>query len=159
MQRAARLPPQGGNKVLTPLLTFRGCPSPSRPRLLSFCRSSPLSRNSPEAVKKASLSLEENSKITNICIFFPVQPGACQCAAWRCGLLSHSRNYPSVFMFSSANASGSLRLSACVSHSSSFTLGSVTIQDSANDLWRNARDATAMHSPTLVRLSRDSHLE
>lgn len=167
----------GGNKVLTPLLTFRGCPSPSHPHLLSFLRSSPLSPNSPacrspetEKKKNSPLSLEENRKITNICIFFPVPLGAYQYAAWQCGLLSHSRNYPSVFMFFPfplwTPAALSVNLSAFRTRprSHSETLQTRTpimtcVAEYANGLWHNAWLATVMHSQKLVPLSHGNHLE
>lgn len=134
----AKASTSGGNKVLTPLLTFRGCPSPSHPCLLAFCHSSPLSpnsrlqnsRNSKKKKKNSPLSLRKIRKITNICIFFRLQLGAYQHAAWQCGLLSHSCNYPSVFMFSPFPLWMPPALSICLC----FTLWSITIQDSHNDL-------------------------
>lgn len=68
-----------GNKVLTPLLTFRRCPSPSHPHL-SFMVSSVFPCLLFPRRKKTCLSLEQKSQITNTCIFLSPQPRAFQYA-------------------------------------------------------------------------------
>lgn len=83
-----RLPGEGchlrRNKVLTPLLTFRRCPSLSHCRLASFLlflnsiSTFPLSASPQE--RKTCLSLEQKSQITNIHIFLFPLPGAFQYA-------------------------------------------------------------------------------
>lgn len=119
----AKASTSGGNKVLTPLLTFRGCPSSSHPCLLSFCHSSPLSPNSrlqnsrnSKKKKKEKLPLvpQENKENNKYLYFLPSATwsiSACCMAMWIIISFLQLSICFHVFPISFVNASSSLDLS------------------------------------------------